>query len=165
MTQVSDRIKHSEAGKLMGLAPFGGPQPHWHRWINTRPDSYSLDISPYDIFLEVEAIKKSYDTAVGKPYLREHVVDLAYKVQQELEQAILHIVNLAIQRTGIKKLCIAGGVGLNSVANYKLLQTLQLEDVFVFPLPEILVLLLAVPIGPITLSKVVIVVNPCIKQD
>ena len=50
VTQVSDLIKHAEAGKLMGLAPFGGPQPQWHQWIYTRPDSYSLDISPYDIF-------------------------------------------------------------------------------------------------------------------
>ncbi|MEM9087951.1 MAG: carbamoyltransferase C-terminal domain-containing protein [Cyanobacteria bacterium P01_F01_bin.53] len=137
VTQVSDRIKHAEAGKLMGLAPFGGPQTQWNRWINTQPDSYSLEISPYDIFLEVEAIKQRYGSAYGshegKPYLREHIVDLAYKVQQELEQALLHVVGLALERTGAKRLCIAGGVGLNSVANYQLLQQLNLEDIFVFP--------------------------------
>ncbi len=133
VTRVNDHIKHAEAGKLMGLAPFGGPQPQWNRWINTRPDSYSLDISPYDIFLEVEAIKKTYGDSAGKPYLRAHIVDLAYKVQQELEQAVLHVVGLALERTGTKRLCIAGGVGLNSVANYQLLRQLDLEDIFVFP--------------------------------
>ena len=133
VTQVSDRIRHAEAGKLMGLAPFGGPQPQWQRWIHTQPDSYSLDISPYDIFLEVEAIKKTYSGDNGKPYLRDYIVDLAYKVQQELEQAVLHVVQLALERTGANRLCIAGGVGLNSVANYQLLQKLNLEDIFIFP--------------------------------
>ena len=84
-------------------------------------------------FLEVEAIKKTYDSAAGKPYLRSHIVDLAYKVQQELEQAVFHIVRLALERTGVKRLCIAGGIGLNSVVNYKLFQELNLDDIFVFP--------------------------------
>ncbi len=133
ITQVNDKIQHVESGKLMGLAPFGGPQPNWHRWIQPETDSYSLQISPYDIFLEINAIEKMYSDVEGKPYLRPHLVDLAYKVQNELEQALLHIVRLAVQETGLKKLCIAGGVGLNSVANYKLLKQLGLDDIFVFP--------------------------------
>ncbi|MBD2431680.1 MULTISPECIES: carbamoyltransferase C-terminal domain-containing protein [Fischerella] len=133
VTQVGNQIQHAEAGKLMGLAPFGGEQPNWHRWIQTTEESFSLKISAYDIFLEVAALEKRYDTGEGKPYLRPYLVDLAYKVQKELEQALLHIVNLAIKRTGLRKLCIAGGVGLNSVANYELLRQLQLDDIFIFP--------------------------------
>ncbi|MBD2438392.1 carbamoyltransferase C-terminal domain-containing protein [Nostoc sp. FACHB-110] len=133
VTKVGEKIQHAEAGKLMGLAPYGKEQPNWHRWIHTKQDSYSLKISAYDIFLEVAALEKSYDTGEGKPYLRPYLVDLAYKVQKELEQALLHIVGLAIKRTGLRKLCIAGGVGLNSVANYELLKQLQLEDIFIFP--------------------------------
>ncbi len=132
-TVGNTKVSHAEAGKLMGLAPFGGEQPHWNRWIHPVAGSYSLSISPYDIFLEVAALEKRYDTGDGKPYLRPYLVDLAYKVQQELEQALVHIVDLAVQQTGLRKLCIAGGVGLNSVANYKLLQQLQLEDIFIFP--------------------------------
>ncbi|AKG20857.1 carbamoyltransferase C-terminal domain-containing protein [Calothrix sp. 336/3] len=133
LTPVGDKIKHAEAGKLMGLAPFGGEQPNWHRWIQTVEGSYSLKMSAYDIFLEVAALEKLYDTQEGKPYLRPYLVDLAYKVQKELEQALVHIVGLASKHTGLKKLCIAGGVGLNSVANYELLQQLQLDDIFIFP--------------------------------
>lgn len=133
VTNVNDKIQHAEAGKLMGLAPFGGPQPNWHQWIQTDSDSYSLSMSAYDIFLEIAAIEKMYDDGEGKPYLRSHIVDLAYKVQHELEQGLLHIVNLAVKQTGLRKLCIAGGVGLNSVANYKLLQELGLDDIFIFP--------------------------------
>jgi carbamoyltransferase len=133
VTKVGDKIQHAEAGKLMGLAPYGGDQINWHSWIRTVKDSYSLKISAYDIFLEVAALEKRYDNGEGKPYLRPYLVDLAYKVQKELEQALLHIVGLAIKRTGLRKLCIAGGVGLNSVANYQLLRQLQLDDIFIFP--------------------------------
>ncbi len=133
VTQVGDKIQHAEAGKLMGLAPYGTHQPNWHPWIQTEENSYSLKISAYDIFLEVTALEKHYDNGEGKPYLRPYLVDLAYKVQKELEQALKHIVGLAIKRTGLRKLCIAGGVGLNSVANYELLRSLNLDDIFIFP--------------------------------
>ncbi|MGC8713518.1 MAG: carbamoyltransferase N-terminal domain-containing protein, partial [Leptodesmis sp.] len=131
VTQLSDRVKHAESGKLMGLAPFGQEQPHLHRWIHTVENSYSLKIPAYDIFLEVAALEKLYDNGEGKPYLRPYLVDLAYKVQKELEQALQHIVGLAMKQTGLRQLCIAGGVGLNSVANYELLQQLQLDDIFI----------------------------------
>lgn len=132
-TKVGPSLQIAEAGKLMGLAPYGGEQSNFNRWIGTREGSYSLDISAYDIFLEVAALEKRYDTGEGKPYLRPYLVDLAYKVQKELEEALLHVVGLAMERTGIRKLCIAGGVGLNSVANYKLLRQLNLDDIFIFP--------------------------------
>ena len=38
-----------------------------------------------------------------------------------------------MQQTGLKKLCMAGGVALNSVANQKILRHCELEDIFVFP--------------------------------
>ncbi|MBE9069097.1 methyltransferase [Leptolyngbya cf. ectocarpi LEGE 11479] len=126
-------VSHAEAGKLMGLAPFGGEQVNLHRWIKPVDNSYSLSISPYDIFLEIAALEKTYDTGEGKPYLRPYLVDLAYKIQDELEQALKHIVRVAMEQTGLKKLCIAGGVGLNSVANYKLFKDLDLDDIFIFP--------------------------------
>ncbi len=133
VSQLNEKVRHAESGKLMGLAPFGRHQPHFQRWIQTMADDFSLKISAYDIFLEIAALEKLYDNGEGKPYLRNYLVDLAYKVQQELEQALLHIVGLAVRRSGLKKLCIAGGVGLNSVANYKLLQQLDLDDIFIFP--------------------------------
>ena len=133
VTQVSSSLAVPEAGKLMGLAPYGKLQHNWQQWIHPVPGSYSLDISPYDIFLEIAALEKRYDDGEGKAYLRPYLVDMAYKIQHELEQALLHIVKLAIQDTGLKKLCLAGGVALNSVANYKLYRQLGLEDIFIFP--------------------------------
>ncbi len=133
ITQVGSALRFPEAGKLMGLAAYGGPQENLHPWLQTEPGSYSLGISAYDIFLEVEAFKKAWDSGEGRPYLRPWVVDLAWKVQKELEDAMTHLVRTAVEATGIKKLCLAGGVALNSVANYQVYRRLELEDVFVFP--------------------------------
>ncbi|HFE39245.1 MAG TPA: methyltransferase domain-containing protein, partial [Gammaproteobacteria bacterium] len=133
VTQISPSLSVPEAGKLMGLAPFGSGQENWQQWIHTSPDSYHLDISPYDIFLEIAALEKRYDDGEGKAYLRPYLVDLAYKIQHEIELALRHIIQLAIKETGLRKLCLAGGVALNSVANYKLYRQLALDDIFIFP--------------------------------
>lgn len=133
VTKIGPSITVPEAGKLMGLAPYGGNQAHWQRWISMRENNYSLDISAYDIFLEIAALEKQYGTGSGKPYLQPYLIDLAWKVQKELEEALLHIVGLAVCETGIRKVCLAGGVALNSVANYKILRGLNLEDIFIFP--------------------------------
>ncbi len=132
-TELGDAVSVPEAGKLMGLAPYGGPQKHWQKWLHTFDGSYSIGLSAYDIFLEIAALEKKYDTGEGKPYLRPYLVDLAYKVQEELEAALLHIADLGLKETGMKRLCLAGGVALNSVANYKMLTKLGLDDVFAFP--------------------------------
>ena len=132
-TRVNSGLSFPESGKLMGLAAYGGPQPSWERWFRTREDSMSLEISAYDIFLEVEALEKKYDTGEGKAYFRPWLVDLAFKVQEELERALCHIVEVARKETGLNRLCIAGGIGLNSVANYKILTQCGLDDIFIFP--------------------------------
>lgn len=122
-----------EAGKLMGLAPYGGEQRHWQHWVRRQEGGYHLAVAAYDIFLEVAALEKRYDDGQGKPYLRPYLVDLAWKVQRELEEALLHIVGLAVNETGVRTLCLAGGVALNSVANYRLYRQLDLKDIFTFP--------------------------------
>ncbi len=132
-TEVGTAVSVPEAGKLMGLAPYGALQPHWQRWFEIRDDSYEVGISAYDIFLEIAALEKRHDDGEGKPYLRPYLVDLACKVQTELEEALRHIVGRAVRETGLRKVCLAGGVALNSVANYKLLADLGLEDIFIFP--------------------------------
>lgn len=132
-TILSDELSIPEAGKLMGLASYGTEQKKWNKWFKSSKDSYQTDIASYDIFLEVEALTKAYDEGKGAAYLRPYIIDLAYKIQEEIEQVLVHIVKTAVKKTGINKVCIAGGVGLNSVANYKILNDLKLDDIFIFP--------------------------------
>ena len=133
ITKVGPGMLHAEAGKLMGLAPYGGPQRNFDRWIHDRPGDLSLDIPAYDIFLEIAALEKRYEGEDGPRHLRPWLVDLAWKVQNELELAIKHLIGVAMARTGLNRLCMAGGVALNSVANYRAFRDLPLEDIFVFP--------------------------------
>ncbi|MBU0500525.1 MAG: methyltransferase [Gammaproteobacteria bacterium] len=133
VTEVGGSVSIPEAGKLMGLAPYGSHQGHWHPWIRKQAGSCCLTLSAYDIFLEVAALEKRYDDGVGSPYLRPYLVDLAYKVQKELEEALIHLAEIALRDTGLNRLCLAGGVALNSVANYKLYRHLGLDDIFIFP--------------------------------
>ncbi len=126
-------LSFPEAGKLMGLSAYGGLQKNWESWFRRESGSYHIEMSAYDIFLEIMALKKRYDTDSGKPYFRAWLVDLAYKVQVELENILCDLVSHAVGETGIRKLCLAGGVALNSVANYKIFRRCSLEDIFVFP--------------------------------
>lgn len=132
-TEIGSAISIPEAGKLMGLASYGDLQHNWHRWFELNENHDEIGISAYDIFLEVAALEKRYDDKEGKPYLRPYLVDLACKVQSELEEALRHIVAHAVRKTGLRKLCLAGGVALNSVANYRLFRDLALDDIFIFP--------------------------------
>ena len=133
VTNLKSGLSFPESGKLMGLAAYGGPQDNWQNWMASEKSSFEIKMSAYDIFLEMAALEKRYDDGQGKPYFRPWLVDLAYKVQAELEQILSDLVSEACQKTRLNKLCIAGGVGLNSVANYKILQNCGLENVFTFP--------------------------------
>jgi carbamoyltransferase len=50
----------------------------------------------------------------------QHYADLAASLQIVTEEVILHLVRSAMRRTGMKNVCLAGGVALNSVANARL---------------------------------------------
>jgi len=133
VTTVGPNIRFAEAGKLMGLAAYGGPQANWIRWFKPVEGAPRVNVSAYDIFLEVAALEKCYDNGEGKAYFRPWLVDLAYKVQKELEDALVHIVDVALEQTGLRHLCMAGGVALNSVANNHILRSCPLDDIFTFP--------------------------------
>ena len=133
VTRFGDGLSHAEAGKTMGLAPYGGAARNLRPWIESCEGSYSIDIAAYDILLEVEALLKRDGREGGRAWMRPELVEIAAKVQYELEEALLHIVGEAIRETGCRNLCLAGGVALNSVANHRLVRELGIRDFFAFP--------------------------------
>jgi carbamoyltransferase len=66
-------------------------------------------------------------------YLDPRYVDLAWGVQEKLEQAAKALVERAVRDYGIRNLCVAGGVGLNCKMNGELLQATPVERIFVQP--------------------------------
>jgi carbamoyltransferase len=65
--------------------------------------------------------------------LNEHYADIAASIQRVTEEIILRLAKDAHARTGLKKLCLAGGCALNSVANGRILNETPFEDLFIQP--------------------------------
>lgn len=63
----------------------------------------------------------------------EYYADIAASIQKVTEEVLLKIANRLHQETGLKRLCMAGGVALNSVANGKLLRETPFDEIYIQP--------------------------------
>ena len=63
----------------------------------------------------------------------EHYADIAASIQTVTEETILRLVNSLHRETGLENLCIAGGVGLNSVANGRIVRETPFKQLFIQP--------------------------------
>jgi carbamoyltransferase len=63
----------------------------------------------------------------------QHYANIAASIQYVTEETMLKMANYAYERTGLKRLCMAGGVALNSVANGRILRETPFEDVYIQP--------------------------------
>jgi carbamoyltransferase len=60
-------------------------------------------------------------------------MDLARSIQVITEEVMLKMTKYAHRETGMKKLCMAGGVALNCVANGRVLREVPFEDIWIQP--------------------------------
>src|SRR5246127_1478496 len=65
--------------------------------------------------------------------LNQHYADIAASIQQVTEEVLICMARQLHKETGLSKLCIAGGVGLNSVANHRILRETPFDDIFIQP--------------------------------
>jgi len=65
--------------------------------------------------------------------LNQHYADIAASIQRVTEELLLGMAKQLYKQTGLNKLCIAGGVGLNSVANGRILRETPFEEIYVQP--------------------------------
>lgn len=130
--------------KLMGLAPYGVPRYAGlirERLIDLRPDgSFRLDVRRFDFPFGERMTGPAFAAAlgVGEPRLPESPLterecDLAASVQQVLEEAMVAIARTAVRLTGERRLCLAGGVALNCVANAAVLAAGDVQELWVQP--------------------------------
>ena len=135
------------AGKLMGLASFGKAHPEWPQLIDLDQASgdTSIPLQRLNDFFRQAGLEvlPGYEQAPVQtlddltryqalPWSAPLAADLAYKAQQELEEAVLHISRVLKQKSSSKVLAYAGGVALNCTTNRRLLET-GWSDVFVHP--------------------------------
>lgn len=129
--------------KIMGLAPYGEPRFASlirEHLIDIKPDgSFRLDMSYFNYATGLTMTNAKFHKLFGGPprkpedRLTQREMDLTASIQQVLEEAVLKLTRAVAKSTGQKKLCLAGGVALNCVANGKVLRDGAFEDIWVQP--------------------------------
>jgi carbamoyltransferase len=88
-------------------------------------------------FTDGTGFPKYFGTPPGNQHelarLNQHYADIAASIQKVTEEVLLGMANHLYRETGLKRLCIAGGVGLNSVANSRILKETPFEELYIQP--------------------------------
>jgi len=129
--------------KLMGLAPYGEPKyvdVIRRELIDIKEDgSYRLNMKYFDYHAGLRMTNRKFAALFGGPErameskITQREMDLARSIQVVTEEVMLKIGRHVHRETGMKKLCLAGGVALNCVANGVLLREGPFEEVFIQP--------------------------------
>jgi carbamoyltransferase len=129
--------------KVMGLAPYGEPRflDKFRQIVQMREDgSFRFDLSYFSHHYSSKRMySKKWEQHFGakarKPEseLQDFHRDFACSGQRFVEELILNLARATQKITKEKKLCIGGGVGLNSVANWRILEETDFEEVFIQP--------------------------------
>jgi carbamoyltransferase len=130
--------------KVMAMSGYGEPkylEEIYKLGDFSRDGSFSLNM---DYFSYHYSTKKSFslkfEKIFGKPRelkdsenFSQYYADVAASIQKFTEEILIKIANYLYRETGLKKLCIAGGVALNSVANWKILKETPFEEIYIQP--------------------------------
>jgi carbamoyltransferase len=118
-----------EAGKTMGLAPYGKPNAdiriHEGRFNNRsfiKPKFPAGNLVRCDMDDELSKMNGDVAWHDDPELVGDYRKDLAYAVQKSSEQRVFDLIRKTIELTGLKKIVMAGGYGLNCVANYEYLK-------------------------------------------
>ncbi|HYJ85722.1 MAG TPA: carbamoyltransferase [Pyrinomonadaceae bacterium] len=129
--------------KVMGLAPYGEPKYVdliKDKLLEIREDgSLKMNHEYFGYAHGLRMTNKAFAKLLGgeprKPESRisQREMDLARSIQQITEEVMLKMTNYAHRETGMKKLCLAGGVALNCVANGRVQREVPFEDIWIQP--------------------------------
>jgi carbamoyltransferase len=151
LTQWLGFPHYGDEGKVMGLAPYGTPNrmDEMRKIVRLDGPLFELDLHYFTHHTHGVAMTwGSGSPAVGRLFspsleellgparrpgepLTEHHHDVAASLQKMLEEAYLHLVNTVWERTRIPRLCLAGGVALNAVANGRILPGTPFADLYI----------------------------------
>ena len=129
---------YDDAGKTMGLAPFGKRLSAENLFYELAPDGEVRSDRAADALVELGVAVREGDELCLMPRpphapLDEFHRDLAAQVQDEFEEAVLHVTRHVIARSGSRSLVACGGSFLNSCLNTRLLQETEIDRLFIFP--------------------------------
>ena len=148
--------------KVMGMAPYGQPryQDKVNKLVSVFNDgSFLMDMDYFSYhYSDSQTFSQRFVTLFGEPRnpksefitplthtnvsgqeeevkRNQYYADIAASIQRVTEDILLKMANHLYKETGLKQLCMAGGVALNSVANGRILRETPFEDIFIHPAP------------------------------
>jgi carbamoyltransferase len=133
-----------EAGKTMGLFPYGKPNDKIPQLFETEGklslSNRNLIIPTYPSAALVNALMFDYlEDETGKFYddvtLLQNRRDLAYACQTQTQEQVLKLIRKAVAMSNNKRVVLSGGYGLNCVANYYYLEHLKEEGIELYVEP------------------------------
>ena len=144
MTYYTGFRVNSGEYKVMGLAPYGEPKyvdQILHTLMDMKEDgTFRLDQSYFDYCTGLTMTNGKFDRLFGGPPRNPEVervtqrhMDLAASVQAATEEVVLRLTRSLARETGMRNLCLAGGVALNCVANGKVLRDRAFDHIWVQP--------------------------------
>ena len=129
--------------KVMGLAPYGEPKyKHliYDHLIDVKEDgSFRMNMEYFNYCQGLTMTNEKFHKLFGGPprvpetKLTQKEMDLARSLQEVTEEIVLKIGNHVYKETGLKDVCLAGGVALNCVANGRLLREGPFENIWIQP--------------------------------
>ena len=129
--------------KVMGLAPYGEPKyvdKIKDDLLEVRDDgSIKLNQEYFSYSQGLRMTNGVFDKLFGGPrrkpesQITQREMDLARSIQVITEEVMLKMAHYVHRETGMKHLCLAGGVALNCVANGRVLKEVPFEDIWIQP--------------------------------
>lgn len=132
-----------EAGKTMGLFPYGNPNPEIPALFE---DSDNISLSNRNLIIPTYPAGAGVNT-LSSQYLLSNIEghadisklqnrrDFAYKCQLQTQEQVVHLIRKTVQQTGKNRVVISGGYGLNCVANYYYLNALKDDNIEIYVEP------------------------------
>jgi carbamoyltransferase len=133
-----------EAGKTMGLFPYGKPNDKIPQLFETEGklplSNRNLIVPTYPSAALVNALIFDYlEDEIGKSHddvsLLQNRRDLAYACQTQTQEQVLKLIRKAVAMSNNKRVVLSGGYGLNCVANYYYLEHLKEEGIELYVEP------------------------------
>lgn len=129
--------------KVMGLAPYGEPKyvgTILDHLVHLKDDgSFTLDQRYFGYLSGLTMTSPAFDDLFGGPprvpesRLTQRELDLARSIQVVCEEIVLRMARTLHRETGLRNVCLAGGVALNCVANGRLLREGPFDRMWVQP--------------------------------
>ncbi len=129
--------------KVMGLAPYGKPKYVnliREHLIDLKDDgSFRMDMSYFNYLAGLTMTNQKFDKLFGGParkgesQLTQREMDIAASLQVITEEIMVKMSRYVRKLTGMKNLCLAGGVALNCVGNGKILREKVFDEIWVQP--------------------------------